>query len=166
MKQKAKTQRRRKRERKTDYKKRLNLLKSGKPRVVTRITNRYVDAQYVESDEAQDKVIFEVTSKDLMKYGWPQEAKGSLKSIPASYLTGYLMGKEIGNKKLDTPILDVGMARMIQNSRLFALIKGLIDSGIEIKCDEKHFPKEEKINGKFMKNPVDIGKIKSNIDKK
>lgn len=163
MRQKAKTQRRRRQERKTDYKKRLNLLKSGKPRVVVRITNQYVISQYVESDEAKDKVIFGLDSKDLMKYGWPQEAKGSLKSIPAAYLTGFLTGKEIEKRKLGTPILDVGMARMIKNSKIFAFIKGLIDAEIDIKCDEKHFPSKEKLGGEFLKNKVDVQKIKTNI---
>lgn len=166
MKRKVKTQRRRRVEGKTDYKKRLNLLKNGNPRIVTRITNKYVNCQYVESIEAKDKVIFGVSSKDLLEKGWPKEAKGSLKGVPAAYLTGYLAGIKIKESKLKTPILDVGMARMIVHSRLFAFIKGLQDSGVGIKCDEKHFPSQEKIKGTLMKNKVDVEKIKTSIGKK
>ena len=94
-----KTLKRRRREGKTDYLKRLKLLKSEKPRIVFRKTNKYIIGQYVKSEEARDKVIFNVVSKELFKYKWPKEFQGSLKSISASYLTGYLIGKEIKKKK-------------------------------------------------------------------
>ncbi|GAJ13133.1 unnamed protein product, partial [marine sediment metagenome] len=90
-----KTLKRRRKEYKTDYSKRIKLLKSGAPRVVFRKTNRYLIAQYVISKEAQDKIEFGINSKHLMKYGWPKESKGSLKSISAAYLTGILVGKKI-----------------------------------------------------------------------
>ena len=99
-----------------------------------------------------------VTSKDLIKNGWTKES-GSLKSIPASYLTGYLIGKQIIKKDLETPIVDFGMVRVLHKTNTYAFLKGLIDSGVEIKC-EKGFPDEEKIKGK-----VNVEKIKSNIDK-
>ena len=106
-----KTLKRRRQEQKTDYGKRLKLLKSGKPRVVFRKTNKYVIGQYVTSSEAQDKIELGVSSKNLIKYGWPESAKGSLKSITASYLTGLLIGKQILSKKLEMPIVDLGMLR-------------------------------------------------------
>ena len=160
-----KTIRRRRKEFKTDYKKRMNLLKSEKPRVVCRITNRYIIAQYVESYEAQDKIILTVNSKDLLKHGWPENAKGSLKSIQASYLTGYLIGKQIKNKKLENPIADFGMQRMIYNTRVFGFIKGLIDAGLEVQCKEEALPAEDKINGEHQKNKIKVEEIKSKIDK-
>ena len=153
-----KTVKKRRKQSKTDYLGRLKLLKSGKPRVVFRKTNKYIIAQYVTSKQAQDKVILGVTSKELMKNGWAKES-GSLKSIPASYLTGYLIGKQIIKKSLDMPIVDFGMVRVLHKTNTYAFLKGLIDSGVEIKC-EKGFPDEEKIKGK-----VDIEKIKSSIDK-
>jgi len=105
---------RRKRERKTDYLRRLKLLKSGLPRVVFRKTNRYIISQYIESEAAQDRVIFGFTSKDLLRYGWPEKLKGSLKSLVASYLLGYLTGKKILKDKLEKPIIDLGMIRSIK----------------------------------------------------
>ena len=87
-----KVAKRRRREGKTNYSKRIMLLKSERPRVVFRRSNKYVAGQYVESHDAQDKVIFGVDSRELLKYGWPEESKGSLKSVTASYLTGYLIG--------------------------------------------------------------------------
>lgn len=158
-----KTQKRRKRERKTDYKRRLNLLKSDSPRLVLRISNKYILTQYVKSEEAQDKVIFNITSKELLKKGWPEESKGSLKSISASYLTGLLAGKMIKEKNLDTPIIDIGMRKIVQNSRIFSFIKGLIDTGIKIKSKEEKFPNNKTIKGDYLKNKIDIEKIKSSI---
>jgi len=95
MKKIGKTIRRRRKEGKTDYKSRLGLLKSGKARVVARKTNRYFIGQIVISDIAQDKVIIGANSKELLSKGWPEELKGSLKSLTACYLTGFLLGKKI-----------------------------------------------------------------------
>ena len=88
-----KTIRKRRKQGKTNYLKRIKLLKSGKPRVVFRKTNRYIIAQYIISKEAKDSISIGINSKILLNYGWPKEKMGSLKSLPASYLTGYLMGK-------------------------------------------------------------------------
>jgi len=163
-----KTQKKRKVERKTDYKKRLGLLKSEKARLIFRKTNRYLLSQYVISEEAKDKIIFGITSKELLKFGWPKEFEGSLKSISASYLTGYLTGKKIKDKKLETPILDLGMIRIIEKSKPFAFIKGLIDSGIKIQCKEEKFPDEDSLNGKSLKEDFSkhFDKVKSKIESK
>ena len=143
-----KTQKKRRKQSKTDYKKRLNLLKSGAPRLVFRRTNACFKIQYVESKEAQDKVIFGLDSKILLKYGWPNEFKGSLKSIPAAYLTGKKMLKD----KLKQPIVDFGMIRMIHKTKTYGFLKGLIDSGIKIECKEEAFPEKERIEGKNLKS--------------
>ena len=92
-------EKRRRRENKTDYKLRMNLLKSGKNRIVIRKTNKYFIVQVVESRESQDKVLVGVSSKDLLKNGWDKEFSGSLKSLPAGYLTGLLFAKKIEDKK-------------------------------------------------------------------
>lgn len=163
-----KVQKRRRREKKTDYLKRLKLLKSGKPRVIFRRTNSYIISQYIESKEAKDKIIMSIDSRKLIDYGWPKEFKGSLKSIPASYLTGYLIGKQIKTKNLETPILDIGMVQALHKTKVYAFIKGLIDSGLEISCKEEAFPEQERIEGKNLKSDFSnkFNEIKSQIDKK
>ena len=138
----TKINRRRRREGKTDYSKRINLLKSGASRIVFRKTNKYLIAQYLKSNEAMDNIELGVNSKELLKYGWPEKASGSLKSIPASYLLGILIGKKITEKKR-LPIIDLGMTRTVHKSRAYAFIKGLIDSGIAIKHKEGIFPDEK-----------------------
>jgi len=63
---------RRRREAKTDYAKRIRLLKSNSPRLVFRKTNKYLIAQYIVSKEAKDEIKLGGNSKELLKFGWPK----------------------------------------------------------------------------------------------
>jgi len=157
------TIKRRRRENKTDYKARRILLTSGLPRIVVRRTNKYYILQAVESDEAQDKVLATITSKDLLKNGWDAKAGGSLKSVPAGYLTGLLMAKKLGKGKY---IMDLGMARTFKGGRVFSVIKGLVDGGLDIPANEKVFPTEERLNGEHLKDDVKamIAKVKGGLN--
>ncbi|MBU0957454.1 MAG: 50S ribosomal protein L18 [Nanoarchaeota archaeon] len=134
---------RRRREQKTDYKTRLNLLKSGLTRIVFRKSNKYIIGQVVKSSNAQDKIIFTFNSKYLLKNGWPENKKGSLKSLPAAYLTGYFLGKE--SKVQENVILDIGMIRNIPNSKPFAFLKGLVDAGVKINHNKEALPDDKLI---------------------
>jgi|TARA_Y100000310_G_C20620894_1_gene783219 large subunit ribosomal protein L18 len=158
------TIKRRRKEKRTDYLKRLKLLKSRSPRIVFRKTNKYVIAQYVTSNQTQDKIEINVNSSNLLKYGWPKEFGGSLKSIPASYLIGFLIGKKILKEKKDSPIIDFGMIRAVHKTKVFAFLKGLVDAGIKIKHDEKTFPEQDRISGKNLKK--DFSKIFNEIKSK
>ena len=160
-----KTPKKRNIERRTDYKARLILLKSEKPRIAVRKTNNYIIAQYIKSYEGQDKIITGVTSKELLNYGWDKKFIGSLKSIPAAYLTGKLLGNKIIEKKGKEAILDIGLAKNIAGSRIYAVLKGLVDAGIEIPCNEKSFPAEERLLGKHLKDDIQkmIEKIKDKL---
>lgn len=162
-----KIQKKRRRENRTDYSKRIKLLKSGTPRLVFRKSNRYLTAQYVESSEARDIVIKGMTSKNLMKHGWPEEFRGSLKSTPAAYLLGLSIGKKIIKENLKTPIVDLGMIRSLNKNNAFAFIKGILDAGIKIKCKEEAFPSEDRIKGKNLKKDFSkaFEEIKSKIEK-
>jgi len=163
-----KTLRRRRKENKTDYLKRFKLLKSGSPRIIFRKTNKYLIAQYVISEETKDKINMGITSKILLKYGWPENFRGSLKSTPAAYFTGLLIGKEIINNKKEEPIADFGMLRVLSKSKIYAFLKGLVDSGVKIKYKEENFPKEDRIFGKHLKKDFSkiFNDVKTNIEKK
>ena len=161
---------RRKIEGKTNYLKRKKLLENQKMRIVVRKTNRYIIIQSVESSAAQDKVVLSVISKDLLNLGWSNAREGSLKSLPAAYLTGFLFGnlmkkkaeKEKHVKNADYTV-DTGLIRSTAGSRMYATIKGVIDSGIKVKCNEKMFPEEKRIKNDKVGNFFD--KIKDNINK-
>jgi large subunit ribosomal protein L18 len=159
------TQKRRRKENRTDYLKRLKLLKGDKPRVIFRKTNRYIISEYIKSEEAQDSVVFGFDSRKLKEYGWPDNSQGSLKSITASYLIGYLTGKMIIKQKLEAPILDAGMNRAIHKNKIYAFLKGIIDAGIKINCKKEFFPEDSRINGEHLKNKIPFNEIKSKIDK-
>ena len=153
-------------ENKTDYKARRKLLESGISRVVIRKTNRYIIAELVESKEAQDKVICYVISKELTQYGWPKEF--SIKNIPASYLTGFLLGKKMKKLNKGKAIIDLGLARSTQGNKFYATIKGLLDAGIEIPHSDHIFPKEDRIKGEHIneKLKAQFEKTKGEIENK
>ena len=158
---------RRRRESKTDYLKRIKFLKSNSARVVFRKTNKYIVAQYITSKNAQDKIEIGINSKVLMKYGWPKQAENSLKGLSAAYLTGFLLGNKILKNKKETPIIDFGMIRNLYKTKLYAFLKGLVDSGVEVKFNEEKelFPSEDRIKGEHMKNKIPFQEIKSKIEK-
>ncbi len=137
-----KTPRRRRLEKKTDYKARFALLKSREKRLVARKTNRFIIAQIIETDQAQDKVIISLTSKILLAKKWPKEYSGSLKSLQAAYLTGFLIGKLAQEKKVNSAVFDIGMNRNVHKSRFYALLKGALDSGLKIPHDSKALPSD------------------------
>ncbi len=119
----------------TNYRKRLELLKSGIPRLVVRKTDNSVIAHIVEYGENGDKTIALARGNDLKKFGWPFSYKNS----PASYLTGYLLGKRSNVKEV---ILDKGNRTLKENSFIYYVMKGLHDFGVDvhsedIKIDEK-----------------------------
>ena len=132
--------RKRRLQRKTDYKARLALLKSPLPRLVIRKTNRYVIAQIVSSEIAQDKVLVGKSTRDLLSNGWPEDKKGSLKSLKAAYELGKLIANEVKDKKIEQTILDIGMHRNIHKSRIYAVVKGAVDSGLNVKVDPEVLP--------------------------
>ena len=135
------TVRRRRHEGKTDYKARLHLLSSAKPRVVFRKTNRYLIGQIVQSHIAQDSVTVGASTKDLISYGWPEKLSGSLKSLPAAYLLGHLLAKKA--KQIKEGILDIGLLRHVPKSRVYAFVKGMRDAGFNIPCSEDILPNDE-----------------------
>lgn len=158
------TQKTRRKQAKTDYKLRLNLLKSGIPRIVIRRTNRYLIVQLVESNEAKDKTISIITSKDLLKQGFDRKFSGSLKSIPAGYLTGVFFAKRLKDKEKEY-IIDLGLSRKISGNRLYSVLKGLVDGGAKISVNEKIFPSKQRIDGEHLKEDVKkaLNKLKEKI---
>lgn len=157
-------QKKRRKEFKTNYLKRLEMLKSGIPRVVFRKTNRYLISQYVESKEAQDKIIFGIDSRKILNYGWPKNLEGSLKGVTAAYFLGLLTGKKIIKDKLKTPIIDFGLYRVLPKTKLHSFVKGMIDAGVKIKDKKENFPEEDREKGKHITS-LKFEEIKSKIEK-
>lgn len=148
---------------KTDKTARFNLLKSKFPRLVIRKTNLYIITQIVTSKEAQDTVVCSANSKELASLGMT----GSLKNVPAAYLTGILLAKKAKEKGIKKANLDIGRYTSTKGSKLYAVVKGAIEGGMKVSCDEKMLPKEDRISGKNTKNPEktnkEINKVKSQL---
>jgi large subunit ribosomal protein L18 len=143
---------RRKREGKTNYKKRLNLLLNDKPRLIIRKTLKNIIIQIVKYEEDGDKIIVGVNSKELEKtFEW----KFSRNNIPASYLTGYMLGKKAIKKDIKEAILDIGLEDSVKGSKLYSALKGVLDAGLKIPCSKDILPGDDVIKGK---NIVDYAK--------
>jgi len=160
----------RRREGKTDYyaRKRLvvqakNKYNTPKYRMIVRITNTNVIAQIAYARIEGDVVIASSYSHELPRYG----VKMGLTNYAACYCTGLLLARRVLKKlKLDTLYegqtevngemfavedvdkgpgafranLDVGLARTTTGAKIFAVMKGAVDGGIDIPHSEKRFP--------------------------
>jgi len=138
---------RRKTESKTNYKTRLKLLLSRKPRMVVRRSNTKLSAQIVLYKTDGDKIVFTKSTPALKKeFGWAY----SFKNIPSAYLLGLLVGKTALENKISDAVLDIGMQRSIKGSRIYAVAKGAIDAGLKISVNKEAFPSEKRILGNHI----------------
>lgn len=130
----------------TNYRKRLELLKSKKHRLVIRRTLKNVIAQIVKYNPNGDLIVISSNSRELIKLGW----KYNRSSIPSAYLTGLILGKKAKEKNIKECIPDLGLSPSIGGSTHYAVIKGVTDAGLKINCDAKMFPSNERVSGKHI----------------
>ncbi|MCR4335004.1 MAG: 50S ribosomal protein L18 [archaeon] len=154
---------RRRRESKTNYRKRLGLLKSKKDRLVVRKSNNSTICEIVTYKPEGDKIRAHFTTSSLKKFGW----KGHTGNIPAAYLAGYVCAKKAIKEKVGEAVLDLGLVTPVHGGRIFSALKGAIDAGLNIPADEKVFPKDNRISGKHISEETEknFAETKNNIDK-
>ena len=138
-------------QKKTDFKQRLALLKSGLPRFVVRKSLSNIHIQLVTYDKKGDKTLLEDVSSNLKKLGW----KAHCGSIPAGYLIGYKTGKTALTLGVDKAIADIGLQNSTKENVLYAVLKGIKDSGIDIDIGDV-VPDDAKLRGKHI---ADYAKI-------
>ena len=136
----------RKRNKRTNYKKRLAYLLSRTPRLVIRRSNTKISAQIIEYHADGDKIIVSANSQELANMGY----RGRLKNIPSAYLTGLLIAKKAKKIPVQKVIPDIGFYTPIKGSFPFALIKGIKDGGITIDADESILPEESRLKGEHI----------------
>jgi len=164
-----KMQFRRRHEGKTDYQQRLQLLRSGKPRLVVRKGLKYIRVQVLTFDPKGDRTAASAISQTLKKLGWAFACD----NLPAAYLTGYMLGKFAKAKGVHEAVLDVGLCPSTKGSHLYAAAKGAIDAGIEVKVDESMFPDEKRMRGEHIAAydarskdmPKKFDEVKAKVDK-
>ncbi|MFH0896786.1 MAG: 50S ribosomal protein L18 [Candidatus Bathyarchaeota archaeon] len=137
---------RRRRTNQTDYHMRKAMIRSKMPRLVVRPSLKHIYIQLVEVSPSGDKILTAVCSKELEKFGW----KASCKNISAAYLSGLLLGKKALAIKVEDAILDIGLRRPSTGSKVFAVLKGVIDTGLKISHGEQVLPNAERIRGEHI----------------
>ena len=151
---------RRKREGRTNYKKRLSLLKSRKERVVIRKTNTQLIIQVVKYQDDGDKVLMTYKSSNLKKLGWNH----SFKNLPGAYLAGLQAGLQ-AKKLVKEAIPDFGLQTAHKGGKLYAALNGLLDAGLNVHANKEVFPSEERLTGKHVDEKLvkDFEKIKEKL---
>jgi large subunit ribosomal protein L18 len=119
------------------------LIRSGRPRAVVRLTNKYVYIQITEATLKGDLVRASASSKELSKLGW----KGGQGNLPSAYLTGILAARRSVEKGIKEAILDIGLKPSTKGSKLFAALKGLSDAGLTVPHSDVPLPAMERIRG-------------------
>ena len=141
---------RRRRSGKTNYKKRLAFMKSEKSRLVVRRSNKYLTVQIINYDEVGDKILAQFNSISLKKRGW----KHSCTNVPAAYLSGLEIAKLANKAKIKDAIFDMGSYTPTKGCRIYAVLKGAVDGGLNIPHSEKAFPSEERLNGEHISKDI------------
>jgi len=134
---------RRRREGKTDYYQRTKLVVADSPRMVVRKTNRHIIVQLVTAEMDGDRTLVAANSSELAELGY----KGSLSSTPAAYLTGLLFAAKAKKAQYTEAILDIGLNRATPGARVFAVLKGAVDGGLDVPHGEGILPADERIKG-------------------
>ena len=132
---------------KTDYYMRRSMILSKVPRLVTRCSLRHVTTQLVESYPEGDKTLVAAHSKELTSdFGW----NAPCGNVPTAYLTGFLLGHRALSLGIQHAILDIGLQKPSIGARIFAVLKGAEDAGLDVPCDKKILPDDSRARGEHI----------------
>ncbi|MHC1586781.1 MAG: 50S ribosomal protein L18 [Candidatus Hecatellaceae archaeon] len=138
---------RRRREGKTNYYRRRELLKSGELRFIFRPTLSNAIAQFAKAEPQGDRILVSAVSRELVRdFGW----KAPCGNLPAAYLTGLLAGLKARKAGIEKAILDAGVKKPNPGSRIYAGLKGALDAGVNIPHDPEVLPDESRIRGEHI----------------
>ena len=138
---------RRRRDGKTNYRSRRALVLSRVPRLVVRLTLKNTIVQVIGAESIGDKVIVSAHSHELAKtYGWLSTGG----NIPSAYLTGLLCGFKAKANGVEKAVLDIGLHIPSKGTRIFATLKGFVDSGVEVPHSEDILPEESRVSGEHI----------------
>ncbi len=137
---------RRRREGRTDYHQRLRLLLSKEDRVVIRKSSRHIQLQLLRPAADGDVTLSSAISTELKKFGY-QAPTGNTTS---AYLTGLLFGYKAQREGYESGVMDIGLQAPSAGSRVYAALKGVVDSGMEIPHNPSIFPSDERIRGEHV----------------
>jgi large subunit ribosomal protein L18 len=150
---------RRRRLGRTDYRSRLGLLRSGKPRLVIRKGLNSMTCQIVKHSPGGDRSLVTASSQHLRKFGW----KGSSGNLPGAYLTGLLCGSLAKKQGIDSAVLDIGLHTSTKGSRIYGSLKGALDAGLQIPHSPDILPTVERLRGSHIEKHVQSSGKKSSM---
>ncbi|MCC7551793.1 MAG: 50S ribosomal protein L18 [Methanobacterium sp.] len=136
----------RRREGKTDYGARLKLIGLDKHRLVVRITGNHTITQIIDVGSSGDDTLVSAHSQELKNMGW----MGNGKNTSAAYLTGYLCGKKALKEGIDGAVLDMGLVTSTKGSKIYAVLKGALDAGLNVPHNDVVLPDEDRITGEHI----------------
>lgn len=114
---------------------------------MVRPSNKHLTVQLVEARSKGDRVVVTAHSSELRRrYKW-RAAAGNL---PSAYLTGLLAGLKASKDGLKKAILDIGLKKSNNGSRVYAALKGALDAGLDIPHGKDVLPKDDRITGKHI----------------
>ncbi|MFH1181853.1 MAG: 50S ribosomal protein L18 [Candidatus Woesearchaeota archaeon] len=137
---------RRRREGLTDYRKRLKLLLSKKPRLVIRRSLNDVVLQVSEYTETGDRILANAKASELKKFGWTTNTG----NVPSAYLAGLLLAQKAKAAKVGECVADIGFNKSVKGARVYAALKGAIDGGLKTPFSADNFPSNERLSGKHI----------------
>lgn len=190
---------RRRREGKTDYRARVRLVIQDKNkyatpryRLVVRFSNRDITTQVTSATLVGDKVVCSAYAHELKSYG----LNVGLTNYSAAYCVGLLCARRclakfgldkvydgfkdvtgeditvdpIGNgARPFTAALDTGLKRTSTGSKVFAVLKGALDAGINVPHNEKRFVgydrRDKKYDPEKMKTYIFGGHVSDFMEK-
>ena len=126
-------------------------MKSGKPRLVARPSNKHVRVQLVATGPSGDETLASAHSADLAEYGW----EAPTGNLPAAYLTGLLAGTRAFAADVEEAVLDIGLNSPTPGSKVFAVQEGVIDAGVEIPHNEEVFAEWSRTRGEHVAEYAD-----------
>lgn len=152
---------RRRREGKTNYRRRLALLKSRKIRIVVRKSLKNIGVQFIKYSPKGDEILASAISSQLQEYGWD----GSCSNAPSAYLTGFLAGKKAKEIGIEEGVLDIGLYPSTKGGNVFAALKGILDAGIEVSHGKEILPSKKRLMGEHIndRTPELVEKVMDKI---
>jgi len=87
-----------------------------------------MNVQLVIPGKEGDATLVSANTVELKKYGY----SGGTGNLPSAYLTGLLLGFRAKKNGHAEAILDLGKYHATKGGRVFAALKGAVDSGLEV----------------------------------
>ena len=114
--------------------------------MVVRKSAKHIRIQLIAPEMNGDVTLSSAVSSELKKYGY----EGATGNTTAAYLTGLLFGYKAMKEGYESGVLDIGLQAPSPGCRVYAALKGVVDSGMYIPHNPSVFPSDERIRGEHV----------------